>query len=102
MAKQTQNKKGGNNNRRGGKGKKDFAKKEVRVEVTSITYSLPITVAELADKLNRNASEIIKLLFMMGTMVTINSSLDEETVELICMEFNVECKKEIIIDEIDF
>ena len=102
MAKQTQNKKGGNNNRRGGKGKKDFAKKEVRVEVTSITYSLPITVAELADKLNRNASEIIKLLFMMGTMVTINSSLDEETVELICMEFNVECKKEIIIDESDF
>ena len=102
MAKQTQNKKGGNNNRRGGKGKKDFAKKEVRVEVTSITYSLPITVAELADKLNRNASEIIKLLFMMGTMATINSSIDEETVELICMEFNVECKKEIIIDESDF
>jgi translation initiation factor IF-2 len=39
---------------------------------------------------------------MMGTMVTINASLDEETIELICMEFNVECKKEIVIDESDF
>ena len=78
MARQTQNnKKGGNNNRRNNnKGKKDFGKKEVRAEVKEITYSLPITVAELADKLNRNASEIIKLLFMMGTMVTINASLD--------------------------
>ena len=105
MARQTQNnKKGGNNNNRrnNNKGKKDFGKKEVRAEVKEITYSLPITVAELADKLNRNASEIIKLLFMMGTMVTINASLDEETIELICMEFNVECKKEIIIDESDF
>lgn len=103
MARQTQNKKGGkkpnnNNNNR----KKDFGKREQRVEVKEITYSLPITVAELAEKLNRNASEIIKLLFMMGTMVTINASLDEETIELICMEFNVECKKEIIIDESDF
>ena len=38
----------------------------------------------------------------MGTMVTINSVLDDETVELICMEWNVECHKEIIIDESDF
>ena len=104
MARQTQNKKGGNNNNRrnNNKGKKDFGKKEVRAEVKEITYTLPITVAELADKLNRNASEIIKVLFMMGTMVTINASLDEETIELICMEFNVECKKEIVIDESDF
>ena len=72
------------------------------MEVKEITYSLPITVGELAEKLNRNASEIIKLLFMMGTMVTINSSLDDETIELICMEFNVECEKEVVVDETDF
>ncbi len=39
---------------------------------------------------------------MMGTMVTINSTLDDETIELVCMEFNVECHKEIIIEESDF
>ena len=96
-----QQKKG--NNKKGSNGKKrDFSSKKERVEVTEITYSAPITVGELAEKLNRNASEIIKLLFMMGTMVTINSVLDDETVELICMEWNVECHKEIIIDESDF
>ncbi len=103
MAKQV--KKNNNNHRKNGnnnnKGKRDFNKKEREV-VSEITYSLPITVGELADKLNRNASEIIKILFLMGTMVTINSSIDEETVELICMELGVEATKEIIIDESDF
>ncbi len=102
MARQ-QNKKG-NSNRKGNNKKKDFNNRnqQARVEVTDITYTDGITVQELAEKLNRNASEIIKLLFMMGTMVTINSTLDDETVELVCMEFNVECHKEIIIEEDDF
>lgn len=101
MARQQQkrnNNRKNNNHAKGG----NFPPKKERVEVKEITYSLPINVGELAEKLNRNASEIIKLLFMMGTMVTINSSLDEETVQLVCMEFNVECEKEIIIDETDF
>ncbi len=76
--------------------------KKVREEVREITYHGPLSVGELAEKLNRNASEIIKLLFMMGTMVTINSTLDDENIELVCMEFNVECHKEIIVEESDF
>ena len=71
------------------------------MEVKEITYHGPMSVGELAEKLNRNASDIIKLLFMMGTMVTINSTLDEENIELVCMEFNVECHKEVIIEESD-
>ena len=73
-----------------------------REEVKELTYSGAMSVGELAEKLNRNASEIIKLLFMMGTMVTINSTLDEENIELVCMEFNVETHKEVIIEESDF
>ena len=76
--------------------------KKVREEVRDNTYHGPLSVGELAEKLNRNASEIIKLLFMMGTMVTINSTLDDENIELVCMEFNVECHKEIIVEESDF
>ena len=102
MARQ-QNKKGNNNKKRPNNNKRDFNnRKEQRVEVKEITYNDTLTVQELAEKLNRNASEIIKLLFMMGTMVTINSTLDDETIELVCMEFNVECHKEIIIEETDF
>lgn len=89
-----------NNNRNHGGGAQAVVKK--RDEVKELTYSGPMSVGELADKLNRNASEIIKLLFMMGTMVTINSTLDEENIELVCMEFNVETHKEIIIEESDF
>lgn len=76
--------------------------KKAREEVKEITYHGALSVGELAEKLNRNASEIIKLLFMMGTMVTINSTLEDEHIELVCMEFNVECHKEIIIEESDF
>ena len=89
-----------NNNNRGKNN--NFAPKKERIEVKEITYSGPLSVGELAEKLNRNASEIIKLLFMMGTMVTINSTLDDETIELVCMEWNVECHKEIVIEESDF
>ncbi len=99
MAKQTKNKNTNKNKNNFNNKKANNQKKE---QVKEITYSLPITLGELADKLNRNASELIKMLFLMGNMVTINSSIDEETVELICMELNIECKKEIIIDETDF
>ena len=88
------------NNRNHGGGAQAIVKK--REEVKELTYSGPMSVGELADKLKRNASEIIKLLFMMGTMVTTNSTLDEENIELICMEFNVETHKEVIIEESDF
>ncbi|MEJ8736775.1 translation initiation factor IF-2 [Erysipelotrichaceae bacterium HCN-30851] len=100
MARQQQKK--GNNNRKNNNRNKNFAPKKERVEVKEITYSTPLTVGELAEKLNRNASEIIKLLFMMGTMVTINSTLDDETIELVCMEWNVDVHKEVIIEESDF
>ena len=42
-------------------------------KVTSITYSDGITVADLANKCHKNASDIIKILFMLSKMVTINS-----------------------------
>ena len=96
MAKANNSKNKKNNN-----GKKGFTPREKRVEVTEITYSSPITVGELAEKLNKNSSELIKVLFMLGNMVTINSQLDDETVELLCVEFNVTCTKEVIIDETD-
>jgi translation initiation factor IF-2 len=67
--------------------------------VKEIRYTDGITVGELAEKLKKNASEIIKLLFMLGKMVTINSIMDDDLVELVCLEFNVEVTKEEIFDE---
>lgn len=69
------------------------------VVVTDIAYTEGITVGELAKKCNKSASDIIKLLFMLSKMVTINTSLDDETVELVCLEYGINCKKEELVDE---
>ena len=61
--------------------------------VHNIQYSEGITVKELAQKCNKASSDIIKLLFMMNKMVTINTALDDETVELVCMEYDIEAEK---------
>ncbi len=63
-----------------------------------ITYTEGITVQKLAEKLNRNASDVIKVLFLLGKMVTINSSMDDESVQLVCMEFNCDAEKEESVD----
>lgn len=97
MAKQ-QNNKSRNKNRRGNsKPQNTFRQREEKVK--SITYTDGITVGELAQKMNRNASDIIKLLFMLGKMVTINSTMEDELIELVCMEYGIEYTKEAIVDE---
>ena len=77
-------------------------------KIDAITYEEGITVGDLAEKLNKNSGELIKILFMLGKMVTINSALDDENVELICMEYDVTPTKvehqedEILLDtEVD-
>jgi translation initiation factor IF-2 len=45
-----------------------------------------ITVAELAQKMSIKAAEIIKSLMKMGTMVTINQVLDQETAMIVVEE----------------
>ena len=66
-----------------------------------ITFSESLTVGELAKKLHREPSEIIKKLFLLGVMATINQSLDKDAIELICGEYGVEVEEEIIVDKTD-
>src|SRR5699024_11370534 len=66
-----------------------------------ITYSDTLTVADLAEKLNKDTSEIIKKLMFLGVMATKNQDLDDDAVELICDEYGVEVEKEIILEDTD-
>ncbi|UAC49416.1 translation initiation factor IF-2 [Bacillus aquiflavi] len=66
-----------------------------------ITYSESLTVAELAKKLHREPSEVIKKLFMLGVMTTINQELDKDAIELIAAEYDVEVEEEIKIETTD-
>ena len=51
--------------------------------------------------MHRNSSEIIKFLFLLGNMSTINTVLSDDDIELVCAEFNVEAHKEVVIEEDD-
>ncbi|UII57452.1 translation initiation factor IF-2 [Cytobacillus spongiae] len=66
-----------------------------------ITFSESLTVAELGKKLHREPSEIIKKLFMLGVMATINQELDKDAIELIAGEYGVEVEEEIKVDTTD-
>ncbi|PYF04743.1 translation initiation factor IF-2 [Ureibacillus chungkukjangi] len=66
-----------------------------------ITFYESLSVAELAKKLHREPSEIIKKLFMLGVMATINQELDKDAIELICADYGVEVEEEVRIDKTD-
>lgn len=66
-----------------------------------ITFTDTLTVGELAKKLHREPSEIIKKLFMLGVMATINQDLDKDAIELICSEYGVEVEEKVSIDVSD-
>ncbi|MCT6923589.1 translation initiation factor IF-2 [Metasolibacillus sp.] len=66
-----------------------------------ITFYESLSVAELAKKLHREPSELIKKLFMLGVMATINQELDKDAIELICADYGVEVEEEIRIDITD-
>ncbi|WP_096199401.1 translation initiation factor IF-2 [Bacillus sp. FJAT-45350] len=69
---------------------------------SKITYSGSLTVGELAGKLNKEPSELIKKLLFLGVMTTINQDLDKDSIELIAGDYGVEVEEEIIIDETNF
>jgi translation initiation factor IF-2 len=77
-------------------------KKQEKEIPKKITYSGSLTVGELASKLGKEPSEIIKKLLLLGVMATINQTLDKDAIELIASEYGVEVEEEIIIDETEF
>ena len=69
------------------------AKKAEVVRPTSIEVGESISVKDFAKLLCRDVNEVIKKLFMLGKMVTINQEIDHETAELVGMDFNCEIKE---------
>jgi len=69
---------------------------EVKVEPApdkEIEIELPITLKDLAVKLQEKSSVLIKHLMGMGVMVGINQALDEELVNKLCLKYNCAIKK---------
>ena len=103
MAKQT-NKGNKNRNVKKKQMQSNFPTKKEELEVKDgiIVYEEGITVGELAQKIGQTPANVIKVLFLLGTMVTINSSLNDEQVELICLEYGFETEKHVDVSEVNF
>ncbi|PGS47165.1 translation initiation factor IF-2 [Bacillus sp. AFS041924] len=86
------------------KGNQNMNQKNNSAENTSnkIIFSGSLKVSELAKKLGKEPSELIKKLFMLGIMATINQDLDKDTIELLASDYGVEVEEEVIVDETDF
>ncbi|MBY0004571.1 translation initiation factor IF-2 [Priestia aryabhattai] len=67
-----------------------------------VTFVGSLTVSELAKELGKEPSEIIKKLFMLGVMATINQELDKDSIELIAGEYGVEVEEEVVVDDTAF
>ncbi len=79
-------------------------RKEERAKVNGgvFVYSKPLSVAELSKAIDVPSPEIIKCLFLQGKMVTINQTLDDEAIGMVCLEFGYDFKKEKVADAVHF
>lgn len=85
--------------RRGGRGKSKLKKRNAHgfqspsgPIVREVAIGETISVADLAQQMSVKAAEVIKFMFKMGTPVTINQVLDQETAQLIAEELGHKVK----------
>ena len=67
-----------------------------------VLYKENMTVRELAESLGVNSSELVKKLFSLGIMATINNSISFENAELLAIDYNKELKREETADVTNF
>ena len=97
-------------------GKKELAKKKKEmyknkeklisngpvIDENIITYKDGMTIGDLAKSLNIGPSELIKKLFSLGILATVNNRVDFDNAELLVSEYNKELKREVVVDETKF
>ena len=89
------------------KKKEMYKNKEKLVSNTDIAdnivlYTEGMTIADLSKKLNVSGAELVKKLFLLGTMATINSSISFENAEVLVLDYNKELKREESVDVANF
>ena len=70
--------------------------------VTYVEIPKEIRLYEFADKINKQPSEIIGKLFMLGMMTTKNDFLDEDAIEILADEFGIEVNIVDTQEEFDY
>lgn len=67
-----------------------------------VVYKENMTVKDFAESLGVNPSEVIKKLFSLGIMATINNIISYESAEIVALDYNKELKREEAVDITNF
>ena len=92
-----------NRNQKGKKGNRREEQKAKPAVPTRKFHELPdvlvytdgMTVAELAKKIKREPAEIIKKLFLLGVMATLNQGLSKDAIELLAADYGMDAEEKI-------
>ena len=70
-----------------------------RIKKTPITVTVgeEITVGELAAAMKKTAAEVIKELFKLGMMATVNQVIDYDTAEIVVTEMGAKIQKAVVV-----
>lgn len=107
---------GSNTSKTGTNSKKELAKKKKQmyknkeklqsnapsIDDNVVLYRENMTIGDLAKSLNVSAAELVKKLFSLGVMCTINHSLSFENAEILVLDYNKELKREETADVTNF
>ena len=100
-SKKDNNNKNENKNEKFAKQKKEMYKHKEKLQSnintqddSIVLYTEGMSVADLANKLDKNVAEIIKKLMSLGKIMNLNATIDFETAEILALEYGKTLKKE--------
>lgn len=90
--------------KQGNRSRREYEEKMKRLEAMKakkpqLRIQVPeeITVGDLAALLHMTAAEVIKKLFALGQMATVNEVIDYDTAEIVATELGAKCEKAVVV-----
>ncbi|SGA02274.1 translation initiation factor IF-2 [Mycoplasmopsis arginini] len=71
---------------------------ETKVQDGVFIFSGPMTVGDFSNKINQTAAKVLTYYFKKGIMKTINTFLNEEEIAELCLNYDLDFKKEETVD----
>ena len=63
-----------------------------------LVYNGPLTVSELAEKMGISPVDIVRSLFLEKIMVNVNTTLNDDYIELVALKYGYEVQKEKVVE----
>lgn len=88
-------------NKKAKKVKPESQNQTLIIPMTEVELPEMMTVKEFAESIKKQASEVIKKLFALGIMATVNQEIDFDTAFLIAEEYGITATKKVVVTEED-